>query len=1100
LPGAERDRALADLVRAEAAAVLGHGSAEGLPDHRAFRDAGFDSVTAVDLRNRIAASTGLNLPATMVFDHPNPVALAGFLDARLSGAGAPARTAPAGGVFTAEEPVAIVGMSCRYPGGADSPERLWELLIDGADATSPFPADRGWRPEELYDPDPDRAGHTYSVRGGFLHEVAEFDAAFFGVSPREALAMDPQQRLLLETAWEAFERAGLDPHRLRGSRTGTFIGASYQDYGTSLARTVEGTEGHQITGSLPSVLSGRLAYLFGLEGPALTLDTACSSSLVALHLAARSLATGESDLALAGGASIMATPAAFVGFSRQRVLAEDGRCKAYADAADGMTLAEGVGLVLLERLSDARRNGHPVLAVLRGSAVNSDGASNGLTAPNGPAQQRVIADALAAGGLRPSDVDALEGHGTGTALGDPIEAQALLATYGQERERPLLLGSIKSNLGHTQMASGVAGVIKMVQALRHGVLPRTLHVDTPSSHVDWQDGAIELLTERADWPETGRPRRAGISSFGLSGTNVHAVLEQAPEPEEPEPAEPVTGPVLVPVSARDTGALRARAADLLTLLEERPDTPIPDLARALATTRADFEQRAAILAEGREDLVRGLSALRDGGPAAGLRRGRAGTGRTAFLFSGQGSQRPGMGGRLYERFEVFARALDEVIAHLDPELDRPLREVLFAVDGTEDARLLDRTGYTQPALFAFEVALFRLLESWGLRPDYLAGHSIGELAAAHVAGCLTLPDAATLVAGRARLMQELPDTAAGAMVAVEATEAEAAELLGEPGGPVSIAAVNGPCAVVLAGAEQQTLRAAAALAERGRRTRRLRVSHAFHSPLLDDMLAEFAAVAAGVSYAPPRIPIVSNVTGRLATAEQLCSPDHWVAHARRTVRFADGIRTLAEQGVSTFLELGPDGVLAGMAADNLGQETGVAPVPALRADRPEVPALLGALGELYVHGVPIEWAALFADGGTRRVELPTYPFQRERFWPAAPEPEATAAGGADADFWAAVRGADRAYLSTELGVDEDTVDAIVPALAGWRQRRDRRSALDELRYRIEWRPCPSPVPPAPAGRWLVLLPAGAEEPDWLEPLLDLLAERAVRLTVPGPDR
>ncbi|WP_216216671.1 type I polyketide synthase [Amycolatopsis aidingensis] len=1102
LSGAERIRTLAELVRGAAAAVLGHGSAEALPGNRAFRDAGFDSVTAVDLRNRIAASTGLNLPATMVFDHPNPLALAGFLDGRLSGAGAPARTAPADGVFTAEEPVAIVGMGCRYPGGADSPERLWELLLDGVDATSTFPADRGWRAEQLYDPDPDRAGHTYSVRGGFLHEAAEFDAAFFGVSPREALAMDPQQRLLLETAWEAFERAGLDPHRLRGSRTGTFVGASYQDYGTGLAHTVDGAEGHQITGSLPSVLSGRLAYLFGLEGPALTVDTACSSSLVALHLAARSLATGESDLALAGGASIMATPAAFIGFSRQRVLAGDGRCKAFADSADGMTLAEGVGVVLLERLSDARRNGHPVLAVLRGSAVNSDGASNGLTAPNGPAQQRVITDALAACGLEPSDVDALEGHGTGTALGDPIEAQALLATYGQDRQRPLLLGSVKSNLGHTQMASGVAGVIKMVQALRHGVLPPTLHVDTPSSHVDWSSGAIELLTERAGWPETGRARRAGISSFGLSGTNVHAILEQAPETGEPEPAEPVAGPVPVLVSARDTPALRARAADLLDLLADRPDTPVADLARALATTRAGFEQRAAILADGPEELVRGLTALREDAPAAGLHRGRAGSGSTAVLFSGQGAQRPGMGRQLYQRFEAFARALDEVIAQLDPQLDRPLRELLFAEDGSTEAGLLDHTGYTQPALFAFEVALFRLLESWGLRPDYLAGHSVGELAAAHVAGCLTLPDAATLVAARARLMQELPETA-GAMVAVVATEDEVTELLGDPDGPVSIAAVNGPHAVVLAGAERETLRAAATLAERGRRTRRLRVSHAFHSPLMDDMLAEFAAVAAGVCYAPPLIPVVSTVTGRLATAGELCSPDYWVGQVRRTVRFADGIATLAERGVSTFLELGPDAVLSGMAAETLGaqdERAAAAPVPAQRADRPEVPALLGALCGLYLRGVPIDWASFFPRGA--RVDLPTYPFQRERFWPEAqePEPGPGPAGGADADFWAAVRRADHAYLSAELGVDEDTAAAITPALAGWRESRDRRSTLDELRYRIAWRPCPVPARSAAQGRWLVLLPAGAPEPDWLDPLLDLLAERAVRLTVPWPER
>jgi acyl transferase domain-containing protein/NADPH:quinone reductase-like Zn-dependent oxidoreductase/NAD(P)-dependent dehydrogenase (short-subunit alcohol dehydrogenase family)/acyl carrier protein len=882
------------------------------------------------------------------------------------------------------EPIAIVGMSCRYPGGVRGPEDLWELVVRGADAVSDFPADRDWRLEQLYDPDPDHPRTSYTRHGGFIYDVAEFDAPFFSISPREARAMDPQQRLLLEGTWEALEHAAIVPDTLHGTETGVFAGVTASAYGICLSIPPE-LEGHLLSGTTTSVASGRVAYTFGFEGPAVSVDTACSSSLVALHLACQSLRDGECPLAIAGGVTVLVTPGLFIAFSRHRAGSPDGRCKSFAASADGVGWGEGMGLLVLERLADAHRNGHRIHAVIEGSATNQDGASGWLSAPKQSSQEDVIRKALASAGLAASCVDTVEAHGTGTILGDQIEARALLAAYGGERrDEPLRLGSIKSNIGHTVAASGVAGVIKMVLAMQHGVLPRTLHLDAPTPQIDWSAGDVRLLAEREPWPRRNRPRRAGVSSFGISGSNAHMIVGEPVGPAAMDTPAHVQAPgrlgtLPIVLSGKNEEALRAQAERLSTHLQARPKIAPLDLAASCATTRAHFEHRAVVLARDGQALMARLDALANDQDAPGVLRGTAKAGKLAFLFSGQGTQHPGMGRELYATFPVFADALDAACSEFDDRTGGSLRELMFASEDEQSTDTLNGTGVAQPALFALEVALFRLLGSLGVKPDLLVGHSIGELTAMHVAGMLSLHDAATLVAARGQLMAALAP--GGAMLSVEASEQELEPTIQGLSGSVSIAATNGPAATVISGEEGAIGALERMWRGRGRRVKRLRVSHAFHSQLIEPMLDEFAGVASELEFAAPEIPMISNVSGELG-AQELCTPGYWVTHVRAPVRFAAGIQALQRAGATRFLELGPDSSLCAMTSQCLTADVRARALvaPALRAHRDESDSLVALLAAAHAHGVEVGWPELFAGRDARVVELPTYAFQRRRYW------------------------------------------------------------------------------------------------------------------------
>ncbi|WP_157195637.1 type I polyketide synthase, partial [Nocardia tenerifensis] len=1061
--------AVLDLVRRHTAVALGFDDPAAVADTRPLRAQGMTSIVGATLCAELSKASGVYLSPAAVFDYPTPHALSAYLTDLLAGT---TRTTPPPATplrqGADDDPVAIVGMACRYPGGVATPADFWRLIAEGRDVIGAAPADRGWQLD----------GDSAAVRGGFLYDAAEFDAAFFGISPREALAMDPQQRLLLETTWEAIESAGIDPTTLRGSDTGVFIGAMAQDYGPRLHEPADGSDGYRLTGTTASVASGRLAYTLGLAGPAVTVDTACSSSLVALHLAAAAVRRGECTMALAGGVTVLSSPGIFVEFARQNGLSADGRCKAFAGAADGTGWGEGVGLLLLERLSVAQANNHEVLALVRGSAINQDGASNGLTAPSGPAQQRVIRQALADAGLRAAEVDAVEAHGTGTRLGDPIEARALLATYGQDRERPLWLGSVKSNIGHTQAAAGIAGVLKMIMAMRHGTLPRTLHIDEPTPHVDWAAGAVRLLTEPQDWPEQPWPRRAGISSFGISGTNAHVVLEQAPDRTNDDAAQPVQHDLDAPwlLSATAEQAVRAQARRLREHLSTHPQTAPADVGHTLATGRPAFELRAAVFGATVEQRGEVLAALHDGQPHPLLVRGTARPrGKTVFVFPGQGSQWVGMGAELLDSTQVFADRIACCERALAPFVDWSLTDVLR--DGA-----LDRVDVVQPALWAMMVALAETWRSFGVEPDAVIGHSQGEIAAACVAGILTLDDGARISALRSRIIAgQLAGKGAMASIALP-TEAIDEVLAAHH--DVAIAAHNGPSATVVAGQRHSLEQLLVTLEQQGVRVRRIPVDYASHTSDVEVIRDELAAALAPITPQPGTIAFYSTVTGDRLDGTELTA-DYWYRNLRRPVLFHPVVQTLLPTH-STFVEPSPHPVLT-TPVEDAADATGatVVSVGTLRRDDGSRSRLLAAAATAWVGGVAVDRSGF--QPGARRISLPTYPFQRSRYWLDAPAP--APAVDDSSEFWAAVAADDTDTVAAVLGLRANRPDWLGEAtsvLARWRELRRERADLDALRYSVEWTVSTALGTGTPSGRWLVVVPEGLAQPPWLPALRNAL--------------
>ncbi|KAH7130941.1 polyketide synthase [Dactylonectria macrodidyma] len=962
--------------------VLGHDSF-GVDDN--FFEVGGDSMRVVRVVGELEKLLGRTVSPAKLFEHYTAKMLAAYLASNDTALVEPVH---AHNRSASNEDIAIISMACRLPGDISTPDEYWNLLQRGGDATTDVPKDR-WDADALYSADPDAPGKSYCRRGGFINSVDAFDAPFFGISPREARAMDPLQSLVLETCWEVFERGGYTMEQLRGSETGVFVGtssiAAHSSLNATAIRNLADLDGYTVTGSAASTLSGRVSYILGLQGPAMTIDTACSSSLVTTHLACNALRLGECNMAVSCGASLLLNPGLHVEFSGLRGMSADGRCRAFAADTDGTGWAEGATVVLLKRLSDAQRDGDTIHAVLRGTAVNHDGRSASLTAPSSPAQQRLVRSALAAAGLQPDDVDYIEAHGTGTKLGDPIEGTALAEVFGTRRRcgpEPLWVGSAKSNLGHTQAAAGLAGVIKVVLALKHGMIPPTLHAKEPTKAVDWGKASMALVQEEQSWAaRDGRLRRAGVSAFGIGGTNAHVVVEEPPvQCIECDDTQASVLPPTMPfvLSGQTDAALRQQAEKLSWHINGRQR--LSDVAYSLATSRTHFRRRAVLMADTKAELLERLAEFAQLSPSMLPTSDSTDDARFAMLFTGQGSQRLGIGKTLYSTFPVFRKAIDVIVAEFS-ELETPLLDVIWADPDSQNAALLHRTDYAQPALFAIEVALWKTWQSWGVQPGYVLGHSVGEIAAAHVAGIFDLRDACKLVAARGKLMQALPSV--GKMASLEVSAADVLDTIHELGftGRVDVAGYNTPSQTVVSGDADAIENVVSVIAGQGRKVKMLDVSHAFHSHHMDDMLGAFRAVAETMSYKPPQINIVSSLNGKLARPGELEQADYWVQQARKPVRFSDGIQTLASSGINVFVELGPQPVLCGMGAACLADVQGLTWMPSLIPDRDDASVMQQKISELHVRNTPVDWNSYFEPFGQRRVELPTYAFQREQFRP-----------------------------------------------------------------------------------------------------------------------